>query len=414
MSYYNTFLKSSKTPSEFHRTALQEFVDYEFDNASTYYTDVEEEIAFGTLKFKPCTVRINTIVDAKTGQRVNDDYKKIIFKDLTYSPRLGTRYRFNDNIWIVFSTDNTKTDTSSVYVRRCNNTINTQDKYGNIHKEPCYIDYKITETQPFRELRIDVPNGRIWVQCQYNEWTKNIDVNSRFMFGGNTYKLRERHKFDRTKTFEDSSIPTISFYADYDEIAPDDNIELEVANYKEYKYAITVPNEISGSVGNTGKINYSVSLDGTMIDEEVLFESTNEEILKVDSDGNYIMVGIGDCNIIVKLKNNNSFNTSAKVSVSDASIIIYKDVIEPEIRTIKINKTQNYTIYEYKNNTREDTKFDIKCYDVPEKNYLFETDGNNFSITNLKTTENYLLKVVCTNQRTLKENIIYIKLGGLF
>lgn len=414
MSYYNTFLRSSKTPSEFHKTALQEFVNYEFDNASTYYTDVEEEIAFGTLEFKPCKVRVNTIVDAKTGQRVNDDYKKIIFKDLTYNPELGTRYRFDDNIWIVFSTDNMKTDTSSVYVRRCNNTINTQDKYGNIHKEPCYIDYKVTETQPFRELRIDVPNGRIWVQCQYNEWTKNIDINSRFMFGGNTYKLRERHRFDRTKTFEDSSIPTVSFYADFDEIAPDDNIELEVANYKEYKYVISAPNEISGSVGDSGTIDYSVSFDGNVINEDVLFESTNEEVLKIDSNGNYKMVGIGNCDIIIKLKNNINFTSVTNISVSDSSVVIYKDIIEPNINAIKLNKTQNYSVYEYKNNTKENTKFSIKCYDVPEKNYYFETDGNNFSVTNLKTTENYLLRIVCINERTLEESTIYIKLGGLF
>ena len=414
MSYYNTFMKSSKTPAEFHRTALQELVNYEFDNASTYYTGIEEEVEFGTLEFKPCNVRINTIVDAKTGQRVNDDYKKIIFQDLTYQPRLGTRYRFNDNIWIVFSKDNIKTDTSSVYVRRCNNTINTQDIYGNIHMEPCYIDYKVTETQPFRELRIDIPNGRIWVQCQLNKWTENIDINSRFVFGSNTYKLRESHKYDREKTFDNSSVPILSFYADYDEIAPDDNMELQVANYKEYNYIINTPNNLSGTVGESGKINYSVSLDGNNVNEEVLFESTNKEVIIIDNNGNYLMNKIGNCNIIVKLKNNTNYYSQIDVSINDTSVPIYEDILEPNINHIKLNKTQKYSIYEYKNNSKEDTKFDIKCYDVPENNYYFETDGNNFYITNLKTTENYLLKVICTNQRTLEETIFYIKLGGWF
>ena len=45
MKYYDTFLKSP-IPSNYHRDILQEFVNYEFENSSTYYTDIEEEINF--------------------------------------------------------------------------------------------------------------------------------------------------------------------------------------------------------------------------------------------------------------------------------------------------------------------------------------------------------------------------------
>lgn len=96
-------------------------------------------------------------------------------------PELGTRYRFDNNIWMVFSTDNIKTDTSSAYLRRCNNVLTIEDKYGNIHQEPCYIDYKITESQLFKEWTLDVPQGRIYVTCQLNQHTQDVDINKRYI-----------------------------------------------------------------------------------------------------------------------------------------------------------------------------------------------------------------------------------------
>ena len=414
MSYYNSFVRINNPPSKEYREFYQELVNYSFENASTYYSDIGVEVEFGTLDFKPCDARITTLVDAKTGQRVNDDFKKLIFKDLSYNPLIGTRFNFEDNVWIVFSTDNIRTDSSSVYIRRCNNTINIQDKYGNIHTEPCFIDYSVTETQPFRNTNIDVPNGRISVQCQLNVWTKNIGVNSRIMFGGSTYKIRELHKYNRAFTFKDDSRCLVAFYADYDEIAPDDNVELNIANYKCINYIINIPKTINTSIGKSEKIDSSVVLDGEIVNEDLVWESTNNLVAKVDKDGVYTAIDSGECEIIASLKGNPYFCSVCDVSVSDEDIVEYEDVITPNIRRIKINSTQEYSIYEYKNGARQDTKFDIVCCDMPKSNYRFESDGNNFYIQNLKHTEDYILRVICTNQRTNEEHTFYIEFGGLF
>ena len=72
MSYYNSFVRINNPPSKEYREFYQELVNYSFENASTYYSDIGVEVEFGTLDFKPCDARITTLVDAKTGQRVND------------------------------------------------------------------------------------------------------------------------------------------------------------------------------------------------------------------------------------------------------------------------------------------------------------------------------------------------------
>lgn len=413
MSYYDNFVKTNKNPREKWKEGLQAFVDRGFENASTYYEDVEEETKFGSLEFEPMNVRVNSLVDAKTGQRVNDDYKKLIFPDLDYHPELGTRYRFDDNIWICYSTDNIKTDTAAIYVRRCNNTMNTQDEYGNIHEEPCYIDYKVTENQVFRNYSIDVPSGRIQIQVQLNDWTKNINVNDRFIFGDDAYKIRERSRFDRRNTFSKDSVRYISFYADYDNLSPDDNIDLGVANYRVYNYTIRATSSIDNIVGFSEKIRASVYLDNNDTDEEIEWSSTYPDIADITSDGVFSLKKPGSCSFVGVMKNKKDVRTMVSVVVRDGHKEEYTTVLTPSTNYIRLNQSERYSIVEYKNLVPTDTKFEIKCYDVPHKYYRFTSDDNHFEIKNMKSCEDILLRVVYKNLRTNEENTLLVELGGI-
>ena len=412
MNYYNTFVQMNKAPKDSFKDNLQEFVNQKFAASSTFSIDVEEEKEFGSLEFKKIIARVNTLVDAKTGQRINDDYKKIIFPDIDYHPSIGTRYRFDNNIWIVFSTDNIKTATSAVYVRRCNNTINTQDEYGNIHCEPCYIDYKITENQIFRNYSIDVPSGRIYVECQKNKYTQNIAVNTRMIFDEEAYKVRQRSKFDRRNTFDKDSSKMVSFYADVDNVAEDDNIELGIANYKDYIWRVDTKN-IFGVPNELGVLTYKVYLNDEIVETSVKWTSTNPEIATIDENGNYNLLKEGDCYFEGTIDKKKDFVERVFVKVKSSYTDIYTTMLFPETSYICLNETIDYTVYEYKNGQLIDTKFEIECFDAPQKNYYFVTDGNHFSITNLKSTNDILLKVKYTNTRTKESKYILIELGGI-
>lgn len=401
------------------KDGLQALVDYSFENTSTIQFDVEEEIEFGTLQFAPITVRVNSLVDAKTGQRINDDYKKLIFKDLDYKPKIGTRYKFENNIWIVFSTDNVKTDTSSVYVRRCNNTMNIQDKYGNIHKEPVYIDYKVTENQIFRNYSIDVPSGRIYFQCQLNDYTKNIDVNDRYIFGGDVYKIREKSTFDRRYTFEEDSCHIMSFYADYDNLGENDNRELGVANYVEYKYSIDCQEDLSGSVGEEGQIGCSVILNGEKVEEEVIWISSDNNIAEIDEFGNYKLLKNGSCKFICKMKNNQNISSCVLVDVSEKLHDIHEYKTYPDVNIIRLNKKETFNVFELFNDSPTETQFVFEDYGVPSKNYIIDIhDGNSFSVTNLKQYNESNLNINCIpknseNPNPIPEILISVRLGGI-
>ena len=87
MKYYDTFISNTPEPYDRWHDAMQALIDKTFTNSSTYQkSSIEEEIAFGTLEFKPVICRVTTLIDATTGQRVNDDYRKIIFPDIKHCP----------------------------------------------------------------------------------------------------------------------------------------------------------------------------------------------------------------------------------------------------------------------------------------------------------------------------------------
>lgn len=393
---------------------LQALVNRRFDVSSTVENDIEEEVSFGTLEFKPIQARVTSIVDAKTGQRINDDFRCLVFKDITHNVPIGTRYRFEDNIWIVYSSDNIKTATSSVYVRRCNNTINTYDKYGVLHKEPCYIDYKIVETRIFREEYIDSPQGRIWVQAQRNKWTEAFDTNDRFLFDRMAYRIRTRSGFDRRSTFDNSQLNMISYYAEIDGISNRDDLELQVAsNDKEYIYTISCDiKDISSISGDTGTLVACVKLNDVVVNEPVYWQCEDTEIATINDNGEYTLLSEGETFFIVRMKNKNDVALFIPVLVKQANT--YSISITPNIETIKIGQTVSYTIHEEYDGEPNNTTFTFSTSGVPKDNYEFTSTSNGYTIKNLRYTPSVNLKVTYKNNRNNDTGIILYKLGGTF
>lgn len=422
MAYYDTFMSITKPLNEQWKDSLQELVDMEFENSSTYTDRLEEEITFGSFKFRKIRARVTSLIDSKTGQRVNDDYKKIIYPNIDYKAKLGTRYKLDNNIWIVSSTDVLSAQTSSVYIKRCNNTLNTQNEFGELHQEPCYIDYKVTETQIFRNDKLDVPSGRIFVQCQLNEYTKKIKNDDRFIFGEDVYKVRERSKFDQSETMNRNSAYLLSFYCDLDaDNLAEDNKELGIANYKKYKFSIDCDSALSNIMGYTSNVNaiLNATVEGKPYDvvAKLKYESTNPTIATIDSEtGDYRFNTVGKCEFIITSSDIPSLRHIISVDVVSFVKDNYEVIVKPNTTYIPLNETINYTIFEYNNDTKLNTIFDIyidtDLTKIPNRNYIFNKNENGFKITNLKLS-NYPVVVKYKNLRTNEIASLNIELGGL-
>ena len=417
MKYYDTFISNTPEPYDRWHDAMQALIDKTFTNSSTYQkSGIEEEIAFGTLEFKPVICRVTTLIDATTGQRVNDDYRKIIFSDIKHCPELGTRYRFENNIWIVYSLENILTATSSVYVRRCNNTINTEDKYGNIHKEPCVIDYKINETQLQRSTEMEVANSRLQVFCQDNVYSDRVSINNRFIFGSSVYKIRSRGDYDLRETFNSESQKIINFYVDLDNISDDDRFDLGIANYVEHNYTAIIPtSNIENVIGFTGKLNAQILLDGEETDEEVIWESTSPSVAEIDPyTGEFKLLKLGECGFIATMVNKPDVTSAVQVKVSNVLPMVSKIVIDPVSKFVKLNARQTFSVYEYVNNVATNTVFTFTFSGANSRYYkISDVDGNHFTVLNLRPSDERLIVSCVSDTSDTRITEFEIELGGL-
>lgn len=405
------------SPKEDIERQMQELVNEQFIVSSSFAPQVYVEKEFGTLEFEKIEARVTHLIDSATGLRIGDDFKKITFRDLNYHPALGGRYKFDDNIWLVYATDNINSTTSSCFVRRCNNTMNMLDKYGNIHNEPCYIEYKPTKTSVGEFDRLSLPFTKQVMYCQLNKWTKDIGINNRFMFGSDVFKITDRVRFNRTETFNDETMNTNRYYMDYDNLNEFDNVELGIADYKMPNWSITIDKtELYTNIGGSGTLTASVSLDDTeQAGEAVIWSSSDPNIIEINADtGEYNAVALGECVITCSLGGNSYYNTSIHATVAEESAENYENILTPEVDYITLNTTQKYSIYEYLNGEPTDTSFTIQQPHLPNYYKLTIIDGNNFTITNLKQYTNSDLEFILINNRDNSTVTLTIELGGVF
>ena len=233
-----------KTSEKYYSQMLNEKIQetYEF-SSDTFEIEVEETP--GTMEFKPIVCRVCHAIEPKTGLQRGDDFKELKFFDLNYPKGIGTRYRFDNSIWITNNTDNTKFVTKSNVIRRCNNVLKYIDEKGNIIEEPCVIDYATKYSNVYYNNYVFIPQGTIVITAQNNDNAKNILINDRFIFDSQVYKIKSKNDFLRESTFEKGSAMLVKFEANLDETAPDDDFDLGIASMNKYKDVYKPDQEIT-------------------------------------------------------------------------------------------------------------------------------------------------------------------------
>lgn len=154
-------------------------------------------------------------------QRNFDDYKQILPRD----PRIGyirpgTLVRSMGNVWLVVNPDNMSGGEGAAIVRRCNAVWNHLDWYGNLVSEPIVVEnVRANASSPDAQVDQQIAMGYYNVTCQYNDFTRQVNDNTRIILGdaGNPYENAKAYRvtgfgnFFREFTMEAGSVRTLSF-----------------------------------------------------------------------------------------------------------------------------------------------------------------------------------------------------------
>lgn len=221
---------------------LQDKVDRDW-----YYrpnrADIEQETQFGSEEYFPLEVVLQS-VRSDSGEKVSDDWRRIVFRDIRYKTKIGQRYRFRSDfetdveddeksIWIAVNQDNVSATSQQVVVR-CNGTLGSiyVDDDGNkrYHYEPVSQKEALTGTNPnMSQIAID-PRGSITITAQHNKYTKQYYINQRFIIGyDQVYKVKNIIKTGSLTTYNPNDVGIMTIYLDMDQSGALDDFENRIA-----------------------------------------------------------------------------------------------------------------------------------------------------------------------------------------
>lgn len=300
MEFLKNYMKYMyQKPKEYYQGLTQETLNSQWDNTTQLYT-IKEQSA---LPFKDEYTEYEAWVDAISDNLVNtskvySDFVKILFKDIDHKQNYkGQYYKLNldgehEEYYICYDKMNRLSQVSDFNCVRCNNVLTWADEYGNILTMPCYLGTDISSTNNLVSKDGIVPNTRLIILVQANEYTMSIVKNQRFMFQHSTaFKVEEVNNYMQEQE-TDGQVTCVKLYVDYSAILPSDNKELNICDYYKTNYTLTIDQgDIEQTNGFSGQLTATVKDGNDIVDMPLKWSTSDSEVIEIDEQGNYHVVG---------------------------------------------------------------------------------------------------------------------------
>ena len=190
--------------------------------------------------------------------RALDEYKMVIPEDPTINYlRPGTKIQCMGSTWLVVNPDNISGGDGMAIVRQCKAVWNHLDYYGNAVSEPIIVDIDIfghaNASAPDTQTTQNIATGYYNITCQYNEFTRQINDNTRLILGSKAYQVTGYGDFIQEFTSDTDSVHLVSFAVRVLTSADDsDDMERRIAGGKAFSWEgfISGPEEWGTEYGN--------------------------------------------------------------------------------------------------------------------------------------------------------------------
>ena len=262
-------------------------------------------------------------------QRDFDDYKMIIFEDRDIEYVMpGAKIVALGSTWLVMNPMNMSGSDGAGVIRRCNSVWNFIDYYGNVISEPILVENtRANANDGDAQQSLLINKGYFNVICQYNDYTRQIDTNTRMILGTSAYRVTGYSDFDMEYTGDYNSVRTLSFSVRYEESndAIDDMVN-HVAGGKSFSWDVMLTDWATTiQAGQTKAFTAASVRNGIPVTGSTenpisyLWESSDESVLTVDEDGIVTAVAEGYAQITATLEQNPSHSETVGVNVTSVT-----------------------------------------------------------------------------------------------
>ena len=329
----------AQTPKEYHRGLIQATIDSRWEDTTQIHI-VKEQSA---LPFKDEYTEYEAWVDAISDNLVNtskvySDFVKILFKDIDHKQNYkGQYYKLNldgehEEYYICYDKMNRLSQVSDFNCVRCNNVLTWADEYGNILTMPCYLGTDISSTNNLVSKDGIIPNTRLIILVQANEYTLSIVKNQRFMFQHSTaFKVEEVNNYMQEQE-TDGQVTCVKIYVDYSAILPSDNKELNICDYYKTNYTLTIDQgDIEQTNGFSGQLTATIKDGDDIVDMPLKWSTSDSDVVEIDEQGNYQVIGeIGSMGqITCSMADNESIYDTITIKIVEDYLPEKKIIINP-------------------------------------------------------------------------------------
>ena len=413
----------AQTPKEYWEGLHQATLDTMWNDTTQIYTIKEQSALPFKDEYTEYEAWVATVSDDLINySKVYSDFVRLLYRDLDHKQNYkGQYYKFaldgkHEETYICYDRMNLSTLTADFKVVRCNNVLTWIDEYGNIITLPCYLGTDITSTNNLIGKDGIVPNMRMIILVQANDFTKSIVKNQRFMFEHSTaFKVEEVNNYMQEQG-TDGQVTCIKIYINYSAIIPSDNVELNICDYYDIDYTVKIDQEtISQEKGFEGTLTATIENLGQVVDIPVNWYTSDNTVVQIDNNGNYKIIGkVGDkATITCKMQANESIQDSMEIIVTDVVVENKVIIINPNnIETLKEMQSVTFTCGVYNEGELLDDIVTCTASGLNTKSYKLEqVENNKYILTALKRGANKLKLTFSADD--CEDYIINIKLMGL-
>ena len=337
-----------QSPNDYFRDLQQAAIDNLFDCTSAKYT-VQEQDAIGASTYHDIDVWLDYIVGTtSSGVKNGNDFTQLMFRDIDHETIQGLYYIFDNNYHISYFYNKHDGLEKALAVRRCNNAMRIVDpENGSVFSIPCVIDYDMTSPSQQVSSYIITPNNHAIVMVQGNTDTLRLfKLNTRYMFNGRPFKLLA---YQNAILYDlQNQIPTLLYLDLYlDELHDKDDVENNLAYNGEYDYTIQIDaDDMELTNGSTGTLTATVSLNGLEAERNVLWESSNPEVVTINIGGQYQVVGDSgtSATITAILDGNTNIVSFITIQVVDEKVVQPLVTINPTFNKIRQYESITFSV----------------------------------------------------------------------
>lgn len=307
------------------KTFTQTYAKYASDYFEARVQGIDPQDPFA---WQTRTIRMADVVRPSAAiLRRADNYKMVLFADRDVEYLLpGAKILTAGSSWLVTNPFNISAADGAGIVERCNAVWNYLDYYGNVVSEPMVVSNRRADANDSDAQEANlISKGYFNVAMQYNDVTKQIDTNTRFILGTAAYRVTGYSDFLQEFTGDYESVRILEFTIRFEEANDEiDDMENHVAGGKKFSWDVQIPGAGSIAPGETLKLTATSLRNGEEVtataEHPVSYRwtSSDETVATVDENGVVTAIADGEAVITAALEQNSAHKSKVALRVAQA------------------------------------------------------------------------------------------------